>query len=212
MKKNLNKVKWKTEKCSDNDCWCRLVVPVHPITDEDGNVWDAIFDAGTIGEELAEYIVGLHNCRLDQITTLEEYLKPELEKYIDFPKLLGVVDPSYVGMAKRNLSKPKPPKYNTFIDGTYYWVQVKDGGEREIGKLNTMCGRGGYYFEMVDSLTNAQFSGVHDFQLITKPTHSRRPESLPLSNKVEEFASEHKDWLRMLNERMGIPSKYFGKK
>lgn len=66
-------------------------------------------------------------------------------------------------------SQPGDKEYNTINDGDYYWVKVYGDSEWEIGKLNTVCGRGGYYFEMMDSLTTANYNRVHDFTLIEKP-------------------------------------------
>lgn len=101
MDNKFIKVLWKTERCSDEDCWCLMVVPVEPIIDEDGNVWDSIIDAGVISNGLAEHIVVTHNNSLNQTIGLEEYLQPQLQKYLNIPV-------HYVTMAQNNLTKPTP--------------------------------------------------------------------------------------------------------
>lgn len=58
---NYLNVKWKTETCFSEDCWCKLIVP------ENSDDKDAcIVPSGAIGAEVAEYIVKLHNDNLSK--------------------------------------------------------------------------------------------------------------------------------------------------
>lgn len=89
----LDSIKWKIEECVDGKhCWCRLISPVVPYVDADGREWYNIVDSGAIRKDLAEYIVKIHNDRLDRENNVElktfsknqsEYLKEEIEKYED---------------------------------------------------------------------------------------------------------------------------------
>ena len=59
-------VKWKTTTCGQGDkCWCRLIVPVKPIKYGNDEVFDCIVHMGAIDKELAEYIVELHNTKIE---------------------------------------------------------------------------------------------------------------------------------------------------
>lgn len=66
--KDLNKVRWKTQKCSSrDDCWCCLIVPEVEVLDEDGHEM-YIAGSGMIPKENAEHIVEVHNfCLGDSI-------------------------------------------------------------------------------------------------------------------------------------------------
>jgi hypothetical protein len=61
---DLNKVRWKTELCpSGEKCWCRIITTEVPVIDEDGNKL-YIAASGCVPTENAEYIVRIHNERL----------------------------------------------------------------------------------------------------------------------------------------------------
>lgn len=54
-------VPWKVETCSQGEaCWCRMIVPVEPILDEEGEEM-YIVGSGAMTKAHAEYIVDLHN-------------------------------------------------------------------------------------------------------------------------------------------------------
>lgn len=59
----LNK-EWKIDQCVSGgaDCWCRAIVPVDPV-DED----DYIIGYGLISKDVAKHIVKLHNESLPQL-------------------------------------------------------------------------------------------------------------------------------------------------
>ena len=65
-------VPWKTMECfSGPDCWCRIIVPVEPIIyshpeNPDNKHEYVIVDAGALDQETAEYIVRLHNNKIEQ--------------------------------------------------------------------------------------------------------------------------------------------------
>jgi len=61
---NYLNVKWKTENCTTNDCWCKIIVPIN------SDDMDCIIPSGIVSAEIAEYIVKLHNLNLDKITEL----------------------------------------------------------------------------------------------------------------------------------------------
>lgn len=63
-------VRWKVETCfSGEDCWCRTVVPEKPITfkykDREYEEEFQIISDGSIDKETAEYIVKIHNERIE---------------------------------------------------------------------------------------------------------------------------------------------------
>lgn len=63
MKNYLLNVRWKIETCnSGTDCWCRLIVPETP---ED--VGDYVIGDGSIGADVAEHLVKLHNDSIDAL-------------------------------------------------------------------------------------------------------------------------------------------------
>lgn len=65
-------VPWKTSECfSGKECWCRMILPVEPITYSHPESPDikheyGVVDAGALDQETAEYIVRLHNKHLGQ--------------------------------------------------------------------------------------------------------------------------------------------------
>lgn len=60
----VKNVEWKTSIChSGEECWCRVIEPSEPLTDDDGNEI-YIATSGSIHKEHAEYIVNLHNEKL----------------------------------------------------------------------------------------------------------------------------------------------------
>lgn len=60
------KVKWKISTCgSGESCWCRIIVPVKKIKLADGGYYDCIVSMGAIHKHLAEYIVKLHNEKIE---------------------------------------------------------------------------------------------------------------------------------------------------
>lgn len=65
-KDHLNK-KWKTAKCSVQDCWCRLIVTEDCPTGEDADypLEYCILCSGAIDAETAEHIVSIHNQWID---------------------------------------------------------------------------------------------------------------------------------------------------
>jgi hypothetical protein len=72
-------VPWKVQECfSGPECWCRMIVPVEPIPCEyvnsDGSVLkdtlDEIVGAIAIDKITAEYIVRLHNDKLEKDRTI----------------------------------------------------------------------------------------------------------------------------------------------
>lgn len=60
---------WKAVHCGDSDCWCRMVATINyqenqPYTDIktlDVNESNILIGAGSINQNIAEYIVKLHN-------------------------------------------------------------------------------------------------------------------------------------------------------
>lgn len=58
-------VKWKTTRCGQEDCWCLGIEPVEKITDDNG---EQIYIAGGgfLPKEYAEYIVKIHNEKIDK--------------------------------------------------------------------------------------------------------------------------------------------------
>lgn len=66
-------IPWKVQECfSGPQCWCRMIVPVEIInftyTLPDGTIQDTledIIDSAAIDQKTAEYIVNLHNKRLN---------------------------------------------------------------------------------------------------------------------------------------------------
>lgn len=75
-------VKWKVETCfSGENCWCRVVVPEKPITfkeqEREHEEEFQIISDGSINKETAEYIVKIHNERIEEnkqkrLSALEE--------------------------------------------------------------------------------------------------------------------------------------------
>lgn len=56
----LTTVEWKTMKCDDSKCWCRLIVPKEELFDIDNNeIYVAA--SGCLSKEHAEHIVKIHN-------------------------------------------------------------------------------------------------------------------------------------------------------
>lgn len=63
MENYLLNVRWKIETCnSGTDCWCRLIVPETP--EDDG---DYVIGDGSIGADVAEHLVKLHNDKIDAL-------------------------------------------------------------------------------------------------------------------------------------------------
>ena len=54
------KVKWKSFKCGQKDCWCLGVEPVEKIVDDKGNEI-IIAPSGVLSDVHANYIIKLHN-------------------------------------------------------------------------------------------------------------------------------------------------------
>ena len=65
-------VPWKAIECfSGPECWCRIIVPVEPIHYNHPDMPDKqheydIVDAGSLDQDTAEYIVKLHNERINK--------------------------------------------------------------------------------------------------------------------------------------------------
>jgi hypothetical protein len=63
-------VKWKTDTCiQGEECWCRTIVPVVPISFLEDN-WSVAQDytivrPGELNQDLAEHFVRLHNNYID---------------------------------------------------------------------------------------------------------------------------------------------------
>lgn len=64
---NIKNKKWKVVTCfAGEDCWCRMVVTEDYRTDKDD---DEVFIASAaVNKEEAEYVVELHNTRLENGT------------------------------------------------------------------------------------------------------------------------------------------------
>lgn len=61
----LFKVKWKTTTCKQGEsCWCRGISPVEEILDEEEEPL-IIESTGNITKEIAEYLVELHNNKIN---------------------------------------------------------------------------------------------------------------------------------------------------
>jgi len=82
-------VKWKTMECfSGPDCWCRIIVPVEPIYYNHPESPDvkheySIVDAGSLDQETAEYIVKLHNNRLEIDKTITNSIQKIVSQPLD---------------------------------------------------------------------------------------------------------------------------------
>ena len=64
-------VEWKAIECHVSNCWCRKIVPFEPIlytesTSPDDEEEYIIADAGDLDQQTAEYIVKLHNNKIEQ--------------------------------------------------------------------------------------------------------------------------------------------------
>ena len=58
-------VSWKASICHSGEaCWCRIIEPVEPLTDDTGEEI-YISHSGALSQEHAEYIVGLHNASIN---------------------------------------------------------------------------------------------------------------------------------------------------
>lgn len=59
-------VKWKVVNCgAPDECWCAAIQPIEFLPDESGeNMF--IIGGGCISRELAEYIVRIHNGKVDR--------------------------------------------------------------------------------------------------------------------------------------------------
>lgn len=82
-------VKWKAEKCfSGPDCWCRIIVPVepiyysHPENPENKHEY-TIVDAGALDQQTAEYIVKIHNNRLEIDKTITNSIQQIVSQPLD---------------------------------------------------------------------------------------------------------------------------------
>lgn len=79
-------VPWKTMECfSGPECWCRIIVPVEPILynhDESPDVQHeyVIVDAGALDEETAEYMVKLHNNKIEQDKCISDSMTKILQE------------------------------------------------------------------------------------------------------------------------------------
>lgn len=97
-------VPWKVAECfSGPDCWCRIIVPVEPIFYNHPESPDiqheyVIVDAGALDQEIAEYIVRLHNLYITRDTALnlteeqKENFKKEWDKLNIKPKSIGTIE------------------------------------------------------------------------------------------------------------------------
>lgn len=63
FKKSLS-VKWKTLECGSPNCWCLMVAPVETIPFGNDDEF-YIATSGTLDREIAEYIVKLHNGKIN---------------------------------------------------------------------------------------------------------------------------------------------------
>lgn len=57
-------VEWKTTACGQDNCWCSIIEPKEPIISENGEE-HYIAPAGSLTKEVAEYLVELHNKRIN---------------------------------------------------------------------------------------------------------------------------------------------------
>jgi hypothetical protein len=58
-------VRWKTVICNAGEkCWCRCVVPEHPVVYDNG-MEAFIVGSGELCKELAEHVTALHNAWLE---------------------------------------------------------------------------------------------------------------------------------------------------
>lgn len=72
-------VRWEVRECFAKDCWCRIVVPIEPIkytyTLSDGTTReetiDEIISAASVNKATAEYIVRIHNAKIDRLEALD---------------------------------------------------------------------------------------------------------------------------------------------
>lgn len=97
-------VPWKVAECfSGPDCWCRIIVPVEPIFYNHPESPDiqheyVIVDAGALDQEIAEYIVRLHNLYITRDTVLnlteeqKENFKKEWDKLNIRPRSIGTIE------------------------------------------------------------------------------------------------------------------------
>ena len=79
-------VPWKTMECfSGPDCWCRIILPVepivysHPENPENKHEYN-IVDAGALDQQTAEYIVRLHNNKIEQDKTISDSITKILQE------------------------------------------------------------------------------------------------------------------------------------
>lgn len=82
-------VPWKTSECfSGPDCWCRIILPVepiyysHPENPENKHEY-TIVDAGALDQETAEYIVKIHNNRLEIDKTITNSIQQIVSQPLD---------------------------------------------------------------------------------------------------------------------------------
>ena len=82
-------VRWKTSECfSGPDCWCRIIVPVepiyysHPENPENKHEY-SIVDAGALDQETAEYIIKLHNNKLEIDKTITNSIQQIVSQSLD---------------------------------------------------------------------------------------------------------------------------------
>lgn len=57
-------VEWKTSPCGQDNCWCRIIEPKEPIISEDDEQ-HYVAAAGSLTKEVAEYLVELHNKKIN---------------------------------------------------------------------------------------------------------------------------------------------------
>lgn len=63
--KKLLSTKWKTTTCSQGaSCWCRMIIPVKKIEYSEGEDM-IVANSGDISKTVAQYIVKLHNEKLN---------------------------------------------------------------------------------------------------------------------------------------------------
>jgi len=79
-------VPWKTMECfSGPECWCRIIVPVEPILYTHPDTYDKtyeynIVDAGALDQTTTEYIVRLHNNKIEQDKNISDSMRKILQE------------------------------------------------------------------------------------------------------------------------------------
>jgi hypothetical protein len=185
MESILKTVRWKVTICpTGDDCWCRMIEPVEPITDEKGNEWDNVVGAAQIGKDLAEHIVGLHNNYMDNLTPSPHTVYSDEEKE-----------------RLNNLLTKKMEKHKALKDNFGVDVELWERVSKMNDNTEPCCDEN-------NPCTCNTFSPN-----MPKPGDWEREREMIKSKWPGITNSETRaSMLRAAAEKLGIPKKYFGRK